>query len=235
MRSCLVQILVMLAIAFALVWFGLPLGVSALATGALNSSGFTGTDTKVEVSANPPFMLLTGHADTIRIRSSEARMGDLHAAAVDVVLGDVELLSRNIGTVTGTLDGVRVAAPNGDPVGIDKVTLEGSATATIATATLTVPEAETLAESQLKSQTGITASVTLKGPNLVSLTIAGKPVSGRLVTSNGSLLVVPDSAALPIVTLISPGSGNPFRVTSVDISSTIVTLAGTINIQNLLS
>jgi hypothetical protein len=137
--------------------------------------------------------------------------------------------------VTGTLDGVRVAAPNGDPVGIDRVTLEGSATATIATATLTVPEAETLAESQLKSQTGITASVTLKGPNLVSLTIAGKPVSGRLVTSNGSLLVVPDSAALPIVTLISPGSGNPFRVTSVDISPTIVTLAGTINIQNLLS
>jgi len=235
MRSCLIQIVIMLAVVFCLLWFGLPLGVSALATAALNATGFSGTDTKVEVTADPPFMLLTGHADTIRIRSSDARMGDLHAASVDVTLGSVDLLSRNIGTVTGTLDGVRVAAPNGDPVPIDQVTLQGSSTATSATATLSVAEAEALAESQLKAQTGIVATVALKGPNLVTVTGGGKSQPGHLVTSNGSLLLVPNGNTLPTVTLIAPGTANPLRVTSVSISSASVTLVGTINIQNLLS
>ncbi len=235
MRSCLIQIVITVVVVFCLVWFGLPLGVSALATAALNATGFSGTGTKVEVSANPPFMLLTGHADTIRIRSSDARMGDLDAAGVDVTLGSVDLLSRNIGTVTGTMSGVRVAAPNGDPVPIDQVTLQGSAIATNATATLTIAEAEALVQSQLKAQTGIVATVVLKSPNLVTVTAGGKSQAGRLVTSNGALLLVPNGNTLPTVTLIAPGTANPLRVTSVSIGSANLTLGGTIDIQNLLS
>jgi hypothetical protein len=235
MRSCLIQIVVMVAVVFCLLWFGLPFGVSALATAALNATGFSGTDTKVEVSASPPFMLLTGHADTIRIRSADARMGNLEASDIDVTLGSVELLSRDIGTVTGTLDGVRVAAPNGDPIAIDKVTLQGSATATIATATLTVAEAGTLAETQLKAQTGIVAKVTVKGPNVVTITVGSKSQAGRLLTSNGSLLLVPNSNTMPTVTLMAPGTANPLSVTSVSVGTSEVTLVGTIDIQNLLS
>jgi hypothetical protein len=235
MRSCLIQFVIMVAVVFCLLWFGLPLGVSALATAALNATGFSGTDTKVEVSASPPFMLLTGHADTIRIRSSDARMGNLEASDIDVTLGSVELLSRDIGTVTGTLDGVRVAAPNGDPIAIDKVTLQGSATATTATATLTLAEAEALAESQVKAQTGIVAKVTVKGPNVVTITVGSKSQAGRLLTSNGSLLLVPNSNTMATVTLMAPGTANPLSVTSVSIGSAFVTLVGTIDIQNLLS
>jgi hypothetical protein len=235
MRSCLIQIVIMVAVVFCLLWFGLPFGVSALATAALNATGFSGTDTKVEVSANPPFMLLTGHADTIRIRSSDARMGNLEASDIDVTLGSVELLSRDIGTVTGTLDGVRVAAPNGDPIAIDKVTLQGSATATTATATLTVAEAEALAESQVKAQTGIVAKVAVKGPNVVTVTVGSKSQAGRLLTSNGSLLLVPNSNTMPTVTLMAPGTANPLSVTSVSVGSSEMTLVGSIDIQNLLS
>ena len=234
MRSCLIQVLIMVAVVFCLLWFVLPIGVSALATGALNASGFSGTDTKVEVAANPPFMLLTGRADTVRIRSTQARMGDLHAGGVDVTLGGVELLKRSISTVNGTLTGVRVAAPNGDPVTIDKVTLAGSATATTATATMTVAAAQALAESQLKAA-GLVAKVALKSPNLVTVTGGGKSQTGHLTTSNGSLLLVPDGNTLPTVTLIAPGTGNPFRVTSATIGPQGLTLVGTINIQNLLT
>jgi hypothetical protein len=79
------------------------------------------------------------------------------------------------------------------------------------------------------------AKVALKGPNLVTVTAGGKSQAGRLTTSNGSLLLVPDGDTLPTVTLIAPGSGNPFRVTSVTIGLASVTLVGTIDIQNLLS
>jgi hypothetical protein len=235
MRSCLIQLVVLFVVVFCLLWFALPLGVGALATGALNASGFSGTDTKVVVSANPPPLLLTGHADKIHITSSQVGISDLHAASVDVTLGDVDMLGRKIGTVSGTLDGVRVAAPNGDPVTIDEVTLEGLATATTATCRMSVATAQALAESQLKTQTGIAARVVLKGPNLVTITVNGKSQSGRLLTSNGSLLLVPNGKTMPTVTLIAPGGGNPFRVTSVTIGLEGLMLVGTIDVQDLLS
>ena len=53
MRSCLIQLLIAVAVIFALLWFGLPFGASWLATNALNAAGFTGTDTKVDRLGGP--------------------------------------------------------------------------------------------------------------------------------------------------------------------------------------
>jgi hypothetical protein len=100
---------------------------------------------------------------------------------------------------------------------------------------MNVATAQALAESQLKTQTGVTAKVVLKSPNLVTITVNGKSLSGRLLTSDGSLLVVPNGNTLPTVTLIAPGGGNPFRVTSVTIGLANMTLVGTIDIQDLLT
>jgi hypothetical protein len=233
MRSCLIQILIALVVVFLLLWFALPLAVGALATGALNAAGFSGTSTKVEVSANPPPMLLTGRG-TVHITSTQVSLSDLHAAGVDVTLGDVDLMSRKIGTVSGTLTGVQVAAPNGDAVSIDKVTLAGPANNTIATCSMSIAEAEALAESQLAAQ-GVEATVDLAAPNAVTFQVGGKSYAGRLVVSDGSLLLAPESKAMPTVLLIRPGSGNPFHVYSVAISATDVTLAGTIDIDELLN
>jgi hypothetical protein len=235
MRSCLIQLIIAIAVVFCLLWFALPWGVSALATGALNSSGFSGTDTKVEVSANPPPLLLTGRADKIHITSNEASMGDLHAATVDVTLGDVQLLSRNFDNVSGTLTGVKVLAPDGQPVVLESVTLLGPSTTTTATASLSLATAQSLAAAELKAQTGIVGTISLTSPDKVTLTISGKSQSGRLATSNGSLLLIPNSSFLPPVTLIAPGSGNPFRMTSVQIGATSVTFVGTIDVEKLLS
>ena len=233
MRSCLIQILIALVVVFLLLWFALPLAASALATGALNAAGFTGTDTKVEVSANPPPMLLSGRG-TVHITSTQVSLSDLHAAGVDVTLGDVDLMSRKIGTVGGTLTGVQVAAPNGDAISIGRVTLAGPANDTVATCSMSMAQAETLAESQLAAQ-GVQATVHLTAPNAVTLNVGGKSYKGRLVASDGSLKMVPENKAMPTVLLFSPGSGNPFHVSSVAIGQTDVTLTGTINIDDLLN
>lgn len=233
MRSCLIQILIALVVVFLLLWFALPLAVSALATGALNAAGFNGTNTKVEVSANPPPLLLTGHADAVHITSNQVSVGDLHAAAVDVTLGDVDLMSRSIGSVNGTLTGLQVAAPNGDTLSIERVTLTGPADATVATCSLSLDAAETLAEAQLKAQ-GVNATVDLAAPNQVTLHVAGQSHKGRLVVTDGSLFLVPDSKAMPTVLLIEPGSGNPFRLDSVVVGPDVVTLTGTVDIQDQL-
>jgi hypothetical protein len=232
MRSCLIQILVAAVVVFALLWFGLPFGASWLATNALNAAGFTGTDTKVEVSANLPPRILLGHADTIRLTSSQVSVGDLHAAAIDMTLSNVELFDRKIGGVHGTLTGVRVPAPNGDPVTIDSATVDGSGTAATATLLVSSAEAGRLAASQLKAMTGLDGTVKLAAPNKVTVTINGQSQPGLLVVKDGSLNLVLSSGVT--VTLIEAGAGNPFRLTSVAIGANGVTLVGTIDLQTLL-
>jgi hypothetical protein len=233
-RSCLIQLVLSAVIIFALLWFGLPLGASWLATNALNAAGFTGTDTSVQVSANLPPRILLGHADEIHITSTEVGVGDLHAGAVDLTLGDVELFDRKIGTVDGTLTGVLVPAPNGDPITIDSATIDGTGTA--ATARLTTSSAEViqLAESQFEAQTGVAATVTLAAPAKVTVTVKGKAEPARLVVLDGAIELVPTDPILPPVPLIAAGAGNPFQFTSIAVGAGTVTLVGTIDVQSLL-
>lgn len=233
MRSCLFQLLLSAAVIFVLLWFGLPFGASWLATNALNASGFTGTDTKVEVTSNPPPMLLTGRADTIRVTSTQVGVSDLHAASLDLTLGKVELLTRNVGTVDGTLQGVRVASPDGQPINIDKVTLSGDARSANAQMDVSKAEVQRLAVSQLKAH-GIVATVALASPDKVTITAGGRSQTGHLAVKDGSLLLVPDGNALPMVALIAPGSGNPFQISSASIGAEHLTLMGTIDVQSLL-
>jgi LmeA-like phospholipid-binding len=234
MRSCLIQLLVEIALLFALLWFGLPFGASFLATGALNASGFAGTHTSVEVSANPPPSLLTGKADAIRIRSDSVYIGDLRASSIDVTLHDVELLSRKIGSVDGTLDGVRVAVPSGNPVTVDQVTIHGAADAADATLTVSAQAMADLAVTMLAASS-IKATVSLQAPNAVTIVASGTRQSGTLAVSNGTLLMVPTGKSLPPIALIVPGTGNPFKLTSVAVTGQQVTLGGTIDVQSLLS
>ncbi len=177
---------------------------------------------------------MTGHADEVHITSTQVSLSDLHAAGVDVTLGDVDLLSREIGTVAGTLTGVRVAAPNGDTVLIERVALSGPADRTVARCSLTIAAAEALAETQLAAQ-GVKAKVSLAAPNSVTFTVGGNTFKGRLMVAEDSLFLKPDNAAMPTVLLIKAGSGNPFNVASVSIDDRYVNLTGTLDVESLLS
>lgn len=234
MRSCLIQVLILIAVVFALLWFGLPLGASWLATNALNASGFSGTNTKVDVSSNPPPVLLTGHADSIHLTSTQASVGDLHASTIDFTLGDVSLLDRTVGTIDGSLTGVKVPAPDGKVVVVDTASVKGEASNAQATLKLARSQVETLAAQQLKSQTGISGTVTLAAPNKLTIKVGGQSQPGTLVVKNGELDLVPDSSGLPTATLLKSGDGNPFTLQSVTIVGDVVTLTGVIDVETLL-
>lgn len=234
MRSCLIQLLITVAVVFGLLWFGLPIGAGWLASNALNAAGFSGTDTKVEVSSDPPPLLLTGHADRIHVTSTQVSVGDLHAATLDFSLGSVSLIDRTIGTIDGTLTGVKMPAPDGKPVVIDSAIVTGPASHADATLKLARSAVQTLASQQLKSQAGISATMTLAAPNKVTVKIGSQSQQGTLVVKDGDLAVVPSSPSLPTAILLQSGDGNPFTLTSVAISGDVVTLTGVIDIEQLL-
>ena len=233
MRSCLIQLLVTFAVLFLVVWFGVPIGASWLATNALNASGFNGTDTKVDVHSDLPPRILLGHADSIHLTSSQVSSKNLHAATIDLTLNGVELFDRKFDSALGILTGVVVFAQDGKPVTIDKVTIDGVSTGATATLSMSNTEAASLAQSQLQSR-GIVATVTVHSPDLVMITSGGQTGTAHLQVNGGELQLVPVTNNLPVITLIAKGDGNPFTLTSVGIGPTAVTLVGTIDLQTLL-
>jgi len=234
LRSCLVQLLILVALVFGLLWFGLPLGAGWLVTNALDAVGFSGTGTRVDVSANPPFRLLAGQADSVRIVSKQVSVGDLHAASIDLTESQVDLISRHIETVDGQLAQVRVASPSGDAVMVDAVALSGPASTAIAELSLSIAQAQKLAESELAAH-GVPGTVVLAPPNRVTIKTGGRSLPAHLEALDGSLVLVPDGTQLAPITLLAPGSGNPFYVTAVSIAASGATLTGTIDVQSLLA
>jgi len=234
MRSCLIQLMVAVVLVFALLWFGLPFGASWLATNALNAVGFTGTNTQVQVSADLPPRILLGHADRVRLTSSQVSVGDLHAASIDLTLSDVEFIDRTVGGVSGTLTGVRVPAQSGGVLTVDSAVLDGSGTDSTATLTVSNDQVAGLAKTELKAA-GVTATnVKLAAPDKVTITVGGQTKTGHIVAHDGALEAVFTGVTPSTMTLIEAGNGNPFTFTSVAVGASSVTLVGTIDFQSLL-
>lgn len=235
MRSCLIQLLLTVGVIFALLWFGPPFGASWVLTNGLNTAGFSGTNTKVDVSANLPPRILLGHADKITLNSSQVSVGDLHAASLDLTLSNVELVDRTIGAIHGTMTGVLLPAANGVAAfTAESVSVDGAGGAATATLKCTAAQIKTLIVSQLKTEQINPTSVTFAAPDKVTVSVGALSKTGHLVTSNGALEVVVPGLSPATTTLIAAGNGNPIRFTSVAVTASSVTLVGTIDLQTLL-
>lgn len=235
MRGCLISLAILLILGFLLIWVALPAVAGVLAINALRASGMTGSDLSVVVSANPPFELLAGQADTVRLQGDDVSIHDLTANRVDVTLGGVSLFSQDVHAVHGTFSGVLLATPDGDSVTVEEVDVEGAADAASAALQLSAAEAQSLAKSRLLAEVGLSGTVTFTAPDRVRIAAAGQAVTGRLVVTSGALVLRPDTAVIPAVTLIDPRQGNPFELTSVGVTPTGgVRLTGRVDVAALL-
>ena len=217
MRGCLVTLALLVTVAILAVWFLLPPLVGTLAQGALVAAGFQAATTTVTVTADPPPKLLGLTADAIRIRATNARYRGLEAVDLDVTLGDVRLVDRTFGRLSGTLDFVSLPGAGGAAtVTIPSVVLSGDAARIRATLTFPKAIAEDLAAGAVERATGITPdSVVLSGPDRIRIEGRGLAVDGRLAVRNGALLLVPPTAgSLGSITLVEPGPDVPLRIDS---------------------
>lgn len=230
MRGCLVSIAVLVTVGLVAGSTLLPRIVSAVAEGALGLAGFSGTNTTVQVIANPPPKLLTLTADALRIHSTNASFRGIQAGEVSLTLHDVHLLDRRSGTLNGTLRDVRFGSAGGARLEIANVELSGTATDARATLTLSSTEVGQLVGTALRTAVGSSPSqITLAAPDRLRAVVGGATVTVRLrVRADGALVLVtpagPGTSALP---LIVPGPATPFRILSFQIvGDSLVLVAG---------
>ena len=230
-RGCLVTIVVFVAIVLGVLWFALPPIAGGLATAALTNAGVHGTDTRVDVGADPPLRLLFLDANRVRLRSSNVDIRNVHADSVDVTLREVSIARRSFAFIEGSLTGVRVTPDSGPAFEATSVQITGPAAAARVVITVDRTSAQNLITSAIATSTGVAVSrVVLAAPDRVTVTTPRGAVSGRLdVTPAGDLVLLPSTGGS--ISLVGTGPDQPVRLRSVQVAGDGLEVAGVINLS----
>jgi hypothetical protein len=222
-RGCLFTLLLGAIVGGFVIVVGLPAAAAGILTAGLSTAGLVADDTTVTVASDPPTDLLGLRADTVRVTATKATFRGMEIGALDLALGDVQVLERKAGSVDGELTNVTVTAAGGQRVTLEQITLLGGLDGITTTTVIPNGQAEHLIAAAVEAQTGRRpTSVTLRAPDRVSFTLGGTKVAGRFaVTPDGDLVVRGDPGLTQgrEIVLVRGGDDLPIELTSVKVTA----------------
>ena len=188
MRGCLFIVLLAGTVLAAGAWFGSPLVASAVIEAALDGSGFRSADSTVRATSDPPPKLLLGRADRVEITASDVDFRTFHAARLDLVLPDGDVVARTAGGISGQIDGAELEATEGVAAVAD-VAIEGSGRAAAATITVDRATVESVVRDAFERESGVAVTgVALVAPDVLRITAGTSTIEGRLeVDATGAI------------------------------------------------
>jgi len=231
-RGCLSVLVLGAVFLGALVWFGGPPVASAVVTSALRGSGLAANQLDVEVTADPPLILVEGRADRVTIHATGASWKGVAIASLELTLDSVDLLARSAASANGRLGSVQLDAQDRQPV-LGDVELTGSTSAAKTTIQLDAAGLEPIAATAFVTEFGIRpSSVTLVTPDIIRVTLGPRLVDATLkVDADGSVVAVANGAS---IVLFTPNPALPIHLTGLTASLTRLTLHGTFDVGKLL-
>ncbi len=234
MRGCLSFLVFAALLIGAVLWFALPPAAAGLVGITLSAAGFEGRDTQVEVVADPPLELLSGHADRLTIDATDVRTRGMTASTLDLDLRGLDLFARSARSTTGTLTDVTVGDAVGGSLRIRRIDLAGPTDA--ARATLVVDEAE-LARRVLEavaSTGGAVGRISVDPPDGLVVEALGRRLRAHLAVGSGGLieLRLPPIGSLPVVAP-PPDLGATFDAVTIAPDHTLVIIA-TMDLRSVL-
>jgi hypothetical protein len=234
MRGCLTFLVFVAVLVGVLGWVALPLAASVAVNAALTAGGVSGTGTSVVVTADPPYELVTLHADEVRISTTDATWGGLRAATLTLDLKSVELGRRTFASIDGELTGATLATTAGTDVTAGRVTITGSSRQAVAVVTIPAVEVRALAAAAAERTIGTAPSaITFSAPDVVTLTVNGSAIAGRLAVDPAGGLVL-RVQGVGTVDVLRPAPGLPVHLTGVRIvPGGGVELGGTVDLGSL--
>ena len=232
MRGCLSVILLAGAFVVGLVWFAGPQVASGVVTLGLQGSGLSADRLDVKVRADPPLELAVGRADAIAIHATSARWRGVRIASLDVSLDGVDLVGRTATTAEGRLDGVEFASAGGQAVLAD-VELTGAAAAAATTIRIDSASVESVTLDAFETHFGVRPTTAhLVAPDTIRVVLGGLTVDSRLsIGSDGSVVA---GARGDAIVLFTPSAALPLRVRRLAVTSSGLTLHGTLDVGALV-
>lgn len=234
MRGCFFVLIVGAALLSAVAWFGAQPLAGSLVGAALSESGFSATERMISVIADPPIRLFTGQADRVTIDATDVEWRTLHAAHLTLELGGVDLFGRTAATVSGQIDGARVASDaTASSEAVAEISIAGRADAAAATVTTDRATVRALVLAAVERQFGVHATdVALAAPNRLILTAPGARLEGTFVVSAPDALGI--STALGTVTVLRIDPEIPIHLRAVSATSDLLRLDAVFDVDELL-
>jgi len=214
-RGCLFVLVFAAIVLTAAAWVGAPILASTVIQTALENGGYHAATSSVSVTSNPPPRLLLGHADRVEIHGTDVDFRTFHAASLDLVLSDVDIVGRTAGHITGRIAGAELATSEGAAAGTTTadVEIDGSADAAAARIVVDGATVDQIVKAAMKAKFGVTVTSTaLVAPDLLRISVAGATVQGRLVIEDGAIAL---STPLGSSQVLRLDPSFPLRLTTV--------------------
>jgi hypothetical protein len=216
MRGCLFVLVLAAAVLGTAAWFGSPVLASTVIASALENAGFHAASLTVTATSNPPPKLLLGRADRVEIAGADVNFRTFHAASLDLVLTDVDVIGRTAARISGRIGGAEMKTTAGEATSAD-VDIQGTASAATATIVVDAATVSRVVKATFQEKFGIAVTSTdLVAPDKLRITAPGATVEGQLlVDSSGSIAFSTSLGSSPILSL-DPSFPLHFRSVRVD-------------------
>jgi hypothetical protein len=232
MRGCLFVLVLAAAVLGGFAWFGSPVLASTVITSALENAGYHAGSSTVTATSDPPPKLLLGRADRVEIAGADVDFRTFHAASLDLVLTDVDVIGRTAGRISGRITGAEMTTAGGETTTAD-VDIEGTAGAADATIVVDGATVARVVKATFQQRFGVTVTRTeLIAPDKLRITAPGATVEGQLlVDSSGAIAFSTSLGSSPILSL---DSSFPLRFRSVRIDGGNLRIEAVLDAESLL-
>jgi hypothetical protein len=232
MRGCLFVLALAAAVLAAVAWFGSPILASTVISAALENAGYRAASSTTTATSNPPPRLLLGRADRVEIVGTDVDFRTFHAASLDVILTDVDVLGRTAARITGRISGAELTTTGGEATSAD-VDVDGAAGAADASIVVDAATVDRVVSSTFQQTFGVAVSATkLVAPDTLRITALGATVEGRLlVDANGAIAFSSPLGSSPILSL---DPSFPLRLGAVRIDAGSLRIDATLDAEALL-
>jgi hypothetical protein len=215
-RGCLFVLVLAAAVLSAAAWFGSPILASSVISGALDNAGYHAASSTVTATSDPPIKLLLGRADRVEIAGTDVAFRTFHAASLDLVVTDVDVLGRTAGRMSGRIDGAEMITSAGETTTAD-VTIDGVASGADASIVVDAATVVRVVKGTFQQKFGVAvSSVKLIAPDTLRISAPGATVEGQvLVDPDGAIAFSTSLGSSPILSL-DPSFPLRFRSVRVD-------------------
>lgn len=232
MRGCLFILVLAAAVLGAGAWFGAPVVTSTLIDGALRSAGYTARTSTVRATSDLPPRLLLGKADRVEISGSDVDFRTFHAASLDLVLTDVDVIGRTAGTISGRIGDAELKTTDGVAATAD-VSIDGSGRAAEATIDVDAATVSRVVSEAFRARFGVTVTdVALVAPDILRISAGPTTIEGRLEVDDAGAIAL--STPLGASTILSFDPSFPLRLRSVSVTGGNLQIGATLDAAALL-
>ena len=216
MRGCLFVVALAAVVLSAGAWVGSPILASTLISTALQNAGYHAASSTVTATSSPPLKLLIGRADRVEIAGTDVDFRTFHAASLDVVLTDVDVIGKTAGRISGRITGAELTTTAGDATSAD-IDIDGDADAANAGIVVDAATVDRVVRLTFQQKFGVAVSATkLVAPDTLRITALGATVEGRLlVDANGAIAFSSSLGSSPILSF-DPSFPLRFRAVRID-------------------